>query len=153
MSFFVLFGCSSVQYESAHADKSAKEFSAPSDKDTTGVYIYRDSSMFDVAESGLLLVNFVDEYKVYIDDKCVGNLGDGMYIYVPVDGNKTHVVETDSEFGRNKERIYMKAGENIYIRQYLKMGVVVAGAGIEVAKADEAKKIIKDLKMVSSSCQ
>ena len=41
----------------------------------------------------------------------------------------------------------MQADENYFVRQYLRLGVFVGGANLEVIPADKAKKAIKELKL------
>lgn len=47
---------------------------------------------------------------------------------------------TESEFSENAFKFVAEAGLNYFIRQYIKMGVFVGGANLEIVSKEEGKK-------------
>jgi hypothetical protein len=67
-----------------------------------------------------------------------------------VSGDKTHEVTTESEFSPNKLSMIFNAGKNYFIRQYIKFGVFVGGADLELVTDEEGKEEIKKLALASN---
>ncbi|MGU3842596.1 DUF2846 domain-containing protein, partial [Vibrio diabolicus] len=61
------------------------------------------------------------------------------------EGNKEHQVSTESEFSENHLTILTEEGRNYFVNQYIKMGVFVGGAGVELV--DESKGKAEVLKV------
>jgi hypothetical protein len=128
-------GCSTVPLEPKNISENAKIFSLPP-KGESGIYVYRDS-IFGAAL----------KKDIWIDNKCLGESAPKVFFYTTVKGNTTHIIATESEFSPNQLVINTKAGKNYFVRQYIKMGVFVGGADLELINADEAKKAISELDM------
>ena len=113
-------GCASVPMESGEASNQAKKFNAPS-QGKAGVYVYRTSGAGTALKKDIL-----------IDGNCLGETAPNVFFYDEVAGNVEHTVATESEFSANEIKLVMQAGINYFIRQYIKLGVFVGGAGLEV---------------------
>lgn len=114
----------------AEENQKAKTFPAPDDG-KSGLFIYRDS----YAGKGL-------KKDVYLDGKCVGETADRVFFYTQVDGNQQHKVSTESEFSPNDLLLTMEAGKNYFVRQFIKIGVFVGGAGLEQVTDTEGQRVI-----------
>jgi len=128
-------GCASVPMESVERIAEAKKFNPPSE-DSSGLYIYRDSGF-----GGAL------KKDVWVDGKCIGETAPHVFFYEEVEGDKEHKISTESEFSPNDLLVKVKSGMHYFIRQYMKMGVFVGGAGLELVDEEEGKKAVGDLKM------
>ena len=128
-------GCSTVPLEPKEMSESAKSFNIPPEG-KAGIYVYRDS-----------FVGKALKKDVWIDNKCLGETANGVFFYENVEGNQKHKLSTESEFSANDLSIETKSGKNYYVRQYIKMGLFVGGAGLEIVEEDEAQKDISSLDM------
>jgi len=135
LSVALFSGCSTVPLEPKEVANQAKSFSAPSEGNA-GLYVYRDSFVGQALKK-----------DVFIDDKCLGETANGVFFYQSVEGDKEHKVSTESEFSANEISLKTNSGKNYYVRQYIKMGVFVGGAGVEVVDEKEAQKVISKLDM------
>lgn len=131
-------GCSTVPLEPKNIAENAKAFNPPP-KGKAGLYIYRDSVLGTALKK-----------DIWIDNKCLGESAIEVFFYQPVEGNKEHVIATESEFSPNKLRLKTESGKNYFVRQYLKIGVFVGGANLEVVDAETAKKAISELDMAKN---
>jgi len=132
----VLFsGCSSVPLEPKAMSKKAKAFEKPSEG-KSGIYVYRDSFVGQALKK-----------DIWIDSKCLGETANKVFFYQSVEGDREHKLSTESEFSANDLTIKTQSGKNYYIRQYIKMGAFVGGAGLEVIDEEKAQKAILDLDM------
>ena len=52
----------------------------------------------------------------------------------------SHTLSTESEFGNNSIVFEAVGGKNYYARQYIKMGVFVGGANLELVGEEEGRK-------------
>lgn len=132
---FILGGCASVPMESATASNEAKKFNQPA-AGKAGVYIYRDS-----------LVGQALKKDIWLDGKCVGESAPNTFFYEAVEGDTTHEISTESEFSPNKLAIKTDSGENYFVRQYIKIGVFVGGANLEVVDKDKGMKAVSNLEL------
>ncbi|AOB30214.1 hypothetical protein AKI39_05175 [Bordetella sp. H567] len=123
-------GCASVPMESADKNLKAKSFPTP-DQGKSGLYVYRDS-----------FVGKALKKDVYLDGNCVGETADKVFFYTQVDGDHTYQLSTESEFSPNDLKLDVNAGKNYFVRQFIKMGVFVGGAGLESVPEDEGKRVI-----------
>jgi hypothetical protein len=130
-----LSGCASVEMASMAESARAKEFNPPSDGNS-GVYLYRDSFLGKSLKKDL-----------YIDGQCIGETAADVFFYAEVKGDKTHRVDTESEFSPNSLELLFEAGKNYFIRQFIKMGVFVGGAGLEQIEEEQGKKAVSKLNM------
>lgn len=128
-------GCASVEMASKTEAVKAKEFGLPS-QGTAGVYIYRDSVL------GAAL-----KKDVWIDGKCIGETAPDMFFYTEVEGGKIHKVDTESEFSPNTLEMMFETGKNYFIRQFIKFGVFVGGAGLEQVPEEQGKIAVAKLEM------
>ncbi|MDR3087051.1 MAG: DUF2846 domain-containing protein [Azoarcus sp.] len=113
----------------------AKEFNPPS-QGNAGVYIYRDSFIGKALKK-----------DIWIDGKCVGESAPDVFFYAEVEGEETHKVDTESEFSPNTLEMMFESGKNYFIRQFIKMGVFVGGAGVEQVAEEQGKKDVAKLEM------
>ena len=128
-------GCASVDMASKEESLKAKEFSPPS-PGNAGVYVYRDS-----------FVGKALKKDIWIDSKCLGESAPDVFFYTEVEGGKTHSVDTQSEFSPNTLELMFEAGKNYFIRQFIKMGVFVGGAGLEQIPEEQGKSDVAKLEM------
>ena len=131
-------GCASVDMASKAESAKAKEFNSPSEG-TAGVYVYRDS-----------FVGKALKKDVWIDGKCIGESAPDVFFYTEVEGGKNHKVDTESEFSPNTLELMFETGKNYFIRQFIKMGVFVGGAGLEQIAEEQGKKDVAKLEMARS---
>ena len=131
-------GCASVDMTSKAESAKAKEFNSPS-QGKAGVYIYRNSF------AGKAL-----KKDIWIDGKCIGESAPDVFFYTEVEGGKTHKIDTESEFSANTLEVMLDAGKNYFIRQFIKMGVFVGGAGLEQIPEEQGKKDVVKLEMAKS---
>ncbi len=131
----VLFaGCASVPTEQAEVSNVLKQVKAPS-ANNAGLYIYRSNSVI----GGAL------KKDVWVDDECIGETARGTFFYHEVLGDIQHKVSTESEFSPNDLMIDTKAGNNYFVKQYIKPGLIVGGAGLKLVPEAEGKQAISDL--------
>ena len=131
----VLFaGCASVPTEQVEVSNVLKQVKAPS-ANNAGLYIYRSNSVI----GGAL------KKDVWVDDECIGETARGTFFYHEVLGNIQHKVSTESEFSPNDLMIDTKAGNNYFVKQYIKPGLIVGGAGLKLVPEAEGKQAISDL--------
>jgi hypothetical protein len=134
----VLFtGCASVKMESKEASQKAKQFAQPS-AGQAGLYIYRDS-----------FVGKALKKDIWVDGKCIGESAPDVFFHTEVAGNKDHAISTESEFSPNTLSVLMEAGKNYFIRQYIKFGAFVGGAGVELMPEEEGKAAVSKLDLAS----
>jgi hypothetical protein len=131
-------GCASVPMESKDASTQAKQFNPPS-AGNAGLYVYRDSFVGKALKKNL-----------WVDGKCLGESAPDVFFYEEVKGDQEHKISTESEFSPNDLAIKTAAGRNYYIRQYIKLGVFVGGANLEVVNEDEAKQAIASLDLAKN---
>ena len=115
----LLFGCASVKMASKEEDTTSKNFNLPP-ADKAGLYIYRNSFF------GQALYK-----EVYVDSVFIGETANGVYFYLELFPG-THFISTESEFGENSVMFDAEGGKNYFAEQYIKVGVFVGGAGIEM---------------------
>ena len=128
-------GCASVEMAPQAESAKAKEFKDPS-LGNAGVYIYRDS-----------FVGKALKKDVWIDGKCIGESAPNVFFYTEVEGGKTHKVDTESEFSPNSLEFMFEANKKYFVRQYIKMGVLVGGADLEQIPEEQGKIDVTKLEM------
>ncbi|MDR3056260.1 MAG: DUF2846 domain-containing protein [Zoogloeaceae bacterium] len=134
----ILAGCASVEMATKEESAKAKEFNPPS-QGNAGVYIYRDSFLGKALKK-----------DIWIDGKCIGESAPNVFFYTEVEGGKTHNVDTESEFSPNTLAMMFESGKNYFIRQFIKMGVFVGGAGVEQVPEEQGKEDVARLKMAKT---
>ena len=110
-------------------DASAKAFVEPA-KDRAGLYVYRDSF------GGKALKKMVS-----IDGKAIGQTANKVYFYREITPG-LHTLSTESEFGDNTLDIQAVGGKNVFVRQYIKIGVFIGGSALELVSDEEGKKAV-----------
>jgi len=136
-TYIVMMGCASVPMETAEKNSIAKKFNPPSEG-SSGLYIYRNS-----------FVGKALKKDIWVDGKCIGETAPDIFFYETVDGDTSHKVSTESEFSPNDLLIKVKSGMNYFIRQYIKMGVFVGGAGLELVDEEKGKDEVSELDMAT----
>ena len=130
-------GCASVPMESVEETAKAKKFNPPSEGNS-GLYIYRSGHF-----GGAL------KKDVWVNGKCIGETAPNVFFYEEVEGDKEHKITTESEFSPNDLLLNAKNGMLYFIRQYIKMGAFVGGAGLEIVDEEEGKKAVSNLSMAT----
>ncbi|HOZ62944.1 MAG TPA: DUF2846 domain-containing protein [Burkholderiaceae bacterium] len=128
-------GCASVDMASKAESAKAKEFNPPS-QGNAGVYVYRDS-----------FVGKALKKDVWIDGKCIGESAPDVFFYTEVAGGNNHKMDTESEFSPNTLELMFETGKNYFIRQFIKIGVFVGGAGLEQIPEEQGKIAVAKLEM------
>jgi hypothetical protein len=123
--------------ESKEASEKAKQF-APPGSGNSGLYIYRDSF------AGKAL-----KKNIWADEKCVGESAPDVFFYTEVTGDKEHVISTESEFSPNKLSLLVEAGKNYFVRQYIKLGVFIGGADLELIPEEQGKAAVTKLALAT----
>ena len=131
----ILAGCASVPMESEDVSEKAKSFSSPANGNA-GLYLYRTLGMGTALKK-----------DIFVDNKCIGESAPDVFFYEEVKGNEEHKLSTESEFSPNDLILKTEAGKNYFIKQYLKPGVFVGGAALELMEEGEGKKDISESKM------
>jgi hypothetical protein len=132
---YLIAGCVSVPMESTEKSNMAKKFSAPTDGNA-GLYIYRSGTF-----GGAL------KKDVWVDGKCIGETAADVFFYEQVAGDEVHKISTESEFSPNDLEVKTESGENYFIRQFIKMGFFVGGAGLEMVDDEKGKNDVKSLNL------
>lgn len=133
----LLAGCASVSMESKEKSESAKKFARPS-PGTAGIYVFRSGAF-----GGAL------KKDIWIDGKCIGESAPNVFFYEEVKADAEHTVSTESEFSPNDLVVKVVAGVNYFIRQFIKFGAFVGGAGLELVSEEEGKKEIAKLELAT----
>lgn len=134
----VLTGCASVAVQDAVSENYAKEFNAPP-SGWSGLYLYRTCNIM-----GMSL-----KKNLYVDGQYIGETSRCRFFYRLVEPGM-HVLQTESEFSENDMSFNFIEGKNHYVKQYLRPGVFVAGANLEVMDEKEAKKDIVDYNLAEN---
>lgn len=134
----LLSACASVPMESAEKSAAAKQFNPPS-SGNAGLYIYRSGSF------GAAL-----KKDVWVDGQCIGETARNVFFYHEVPGDAEHKISTESEFSPNDLLLKAASGVNYFIRQYIKIGVFVGGAGLELVSDEIGKAAVKELELAQS---
>jgi hypothetical protein len=132
LSALWLSGCASVNMAGKEETDKAKQFTTPG-AGNSGLYVYRNSAIGQSLKK-----------DVWVDGKCLGESAPNVFFYEQVEGGKKHKIDTESEFSPNSLEVFMEAGKNYFVRQFIKMGAFVGGADLEQipeaqGKADVAK--------------
>lgn len=138
IALFLLSGCASVSMESPEKSDLAKKFNPPN-SGNSGLYIYRSGSF-----GGAL------KRDIWVDGKCIGASAPNVFFYEEVKGDAEHKLSTQSEFSPNDLMLKTEAAKNYFVRQFIKMGVFVGGAGLELVSDDEGKKEVSNLGLATN---
>jgi hypothetical protein len=132
---FVLTGCASVTMAPKEDSAKAKQFAAPA-ANNAGLYVYRNS-----------FVGKALKKDIWIDGKCLGESAPDVFFYTEVEGGKKLTISTESEFSPNDLNLDVDSGKNYFVRQYIRMGAFVGGAGVEQVSEQQGKTDIAQLEM------
>lgn len=132
-----LAGCTSVPMEPVEKSELAKQYNSPSEG-MAGLYVYRAGSL-----GGAL------KKDIWVDDKCIGESAPDVFFYEEVSGNNEHKISTESEFSPNDLILKTEEGKNYFVSQYIKFGVFVGGAGVELVNEEKGKKEVSKLGMAT----
>lgn len=133
-----LTGCASVNMAPKEESAKAKEFKAPTGANA-GLYVYRNS-----------MVGKALKKDIWLDGKCLGESGPDVFFYTEIEGGRTHKIDTESEFSPNTLSFAVDAGKNYFIRQYIKIGMLVGGAGLEQIAEEQGKADVAKLEMAKA---
>ena len=141
LAITVLSGCASVSMEGKEKSDAAKKFGQPT-AGNAGVYIYRSGSFGAALKKDL-----------WINGKCVGESAPNVFFYEEVKGDSEHTISTASEFSPNDLVLKAVSGAIYFVRQYIKIGVFIGGANLEVVNEEEGKREVAKLDLaVSGKC-
>lgn len=129
----LLSACASVPMAPLEKSYELKQFKAPA-QDQSGIYVYRPNTIVGAAL----------KKNIYIDNQLIGESAKGTFFYKAVAPGK-HTVSTESEFSENHLPLTTEGGQNYFVRQYIKMGVFVGGAGLELVDEAIAKAEMADV--------
>lgn len=132
---FLLTGCASVNMATNEESAAAKQFNAPG-ANNAGLYVYRNSFVGQALKK-----------DIFVDGKCLGESASDVFFHTEVAGGKSVKVSTESEFSPNELILNVDSGKNYFVRQYIKMGVFVGGAGVEQVSEEQGKTDIAKLNM------
>jgi len=134
-------GCASVNMATKEESTQAKAFTPPAGNNA-GIYVYRNSFVGQALKK-----------DIWIDGKCVGESAPDVFFYTQVEGGKPHKVSTESEFSPNDLQLNTEAGKNYFVRQYIKVGVFVGGAGVEQVAEEQGRTDVAKLELArGGSC-
>ena len=134
----IVSGCASVKMENKELSEKTKQFSKPT-SGNSGLYIYRDS-----------ILGTAIKKDIWVDGKCIGESAIKVFFYTEVTGGKEHVIATESEFSPNELSILAEEGKNYFIRQFIKFGLFVPGAGLEIIPEEKGKAAIEKLELAKA---
>ncbi len=128
---FMLIGCASKgNLAPKEVSETAKLFNPPKDG-KAGLYIYRE-----------LGVGAALKKDIFINDKLIAESSPRMFFYEEVDGDKEYKISTESEFSPNNLMLKVEKNKLYFIKQYIRMGVFVGGANLELVDEEVGKKAI-----------
>lgn len=133
-----LTGCATVPLESVERSNELKQFNPPSEGQA-GLYIYRDSFVGQALKK-----------DIWVDGKCIGESAEDTFFYTEVKGGEEHKVSTESEFSPNDLILTFEEGKNYFVEQFIKLGVFVGGAGVELKTEEEGKKAVSKLELAKN---
>jgi hypothetical protein len=128
-------GCASVTMAPKEDSAKAKQFAPPA-TNNAGLYVYRNSFVGKALKKDL-----------WVDGKCLGESAPDVFFYTEVAGGKSLTISTESEFSPNDLKLTVDSGKNYFVRQYIKIGAFVGGAGIELVPEQQGKTDIAQLDM------
>ena len=129
-------GCAaSVPLMGLEESTLAKQFNSPTEG-KAGLYVYRLSHAPD------------ETRNIWVDGECLGDSAANVFFYVQVEGGVDHVVSTESEFKPYDLQIHTKTGQNYFVRQSMRMGILFkAQSALELVSEDEGKERVSKLKL------
>lgn len=138
LSALFLTGCASVNMASKEESDKVKQFGAPG-AGNSGLNVYRNS-----------FVGKALKKDIWVDGKCLGESASDVFFYTQVEGGKKHKIETESEFSPNAVEVFMDAGKNYFVRQFIRIGAFVGGADLEQIPEEQGKADVAKLGLAQS---
>jgi hypothetical protein len=129
-----LTGCATVPLAPVEEDTARKTFSSPP-LGITGLYIFRNSTL-----GGAL------KKSIYIDGELIGESAPMTYFYKEISPGE-HNLSTESEFSNNDLIVTTEGGQNYFVRHYIKMGLFVGGANLEIVSEEEGMQGVLECKL------
>jgi len=130
----VFSGCASVPMASPEEDAAAKQFPAPPEN-KSGLYVYRNTFVGQALKK-----------TVYLDGAMIGETANKVYFYNLIDPGQ-HILSTESEFSDNSINFNAIEGENHFAEQYIKMGVFVGGANLQMVSEGEGQSAVRECRL------
>ncbi|MDY6944217.1 MAG: DUF2846 domain-containing protein [Pseudomonadota bacterium] len=124
-------GCASVPMASSSADSAAKTFNTDSAK--ANIYVYRDETF------GAAL-----KMPVTLDNASIGETASKTYLFRQVTPG-THTITSQ---GKDTLSVDAKAGNNYFVWQEVKMGLVSGGSKLHLVDEAKGKAGVADCKLV-----
>lgn len=126
-------GCASVQMASSERDTAAKSFATKADK--ANLYIYRNESMGAAVKMAVTL-----------DGKPVGETAAKTYFKLEVPpGEHTLISKTEND---SVLSVKAAAGQNYFIWQEVKMGVLSARSALQLVDEAAGKAGVQECKLI-----
>jgi len=86
---------------------------------------------------------------IWIDGKCIGESAPNTFFFEKLIGGKEYKVSTESEFSPNDLLVKVESGKNYFVQQYIKMGLIVGGAGLKLVDEEKGKEAVQKLNLAS----
>lgn len=126
LSILVISACASASLSTSQQDLVAKEFTAaPSNK--SNLYIFRDE-----------FIGALVPMKVSLDDQVLGSTSGNTYFFLTVDPG-THKITSDAE-NLSELEVDLKPGEEYYVWQEVKMGLLFARNKLQLVSEERGQK-------------
>jgi len=84
--------------------------------------------------------------SVYVDGVILGETAQNTFFYKEILPGK-HEVETESEFSNNSITFQAEGGRNYFIKQYIKLGVFIGGAGLTLVTEENGMEEVRGCKL------
>jgi protein involved in sex pheromone biosynthesis len=123
----ILSGCASVPMAPMEQDIAAKKFIKPTGE-KAGLYVFRDTFVGQALKK-----------TVSLDGAVIGETANKVFFYKEITPG-SHTLSTESEFSDNSIDFQAEKENNYFAEQYIKMGVFVGGAGIQMVSEEDGKK-------------
>ncbi|EPU8564753.1 DUF2846 domain-containing protein [Yersinia enterocolitica] len=115
----------------SNAETSAAKSFPVLENGKAGLYVYRDS-----------FVGKALKKDVYLGGRCLDETVDRVFFYQQISTSQSLTLGTESEFSPNNLTLNVTSGKNYFVRQYIKMGVFVGGAGLELVSENEGMRVV-----------
>lgn len=123
-------------------ETALKSFPAP-EAGKAGVYLYRDTYF-----------GAIYGRDMFVNGACIGRSGAMSFYYIQLPGNQDYVFSTESEFSPNSLKLHLKSGQNYYLEQDIKVGLLVPGAEFQLAEDEaEAQETIRESTLLNAKCR
>ncbi|MBV1775354.1 DUF2846 domain-containing protein [Burkholderiaceae bacterium DAT-1] len=134
MSLGLLGGCASVPMADSAADSRAKQFVAPKNGNAS-LYIYRNSML------GAALSR-----EVKLDGASVGKTANKTYFYKEI-APGSHTLTSEGGSSDNRVILNAEPGKTYFVRQFITMGLLSGGSGVEMVSEAEGRSGVAECKL------